>query len=379
LLNSTGAHGRKFARALATGAKIQTAQRLAEIRFSAASMFVIILGSVLILGFGGYDVIRHRLTVGGLVAFYSYVIRLFEPMSGAVDLQSRFQRVGASIQRIIAVGGDAEVMIGNGQRTQRLNKENVARLEFREVCFSYGPDRTVLDRFTLCVAGGEKVALVGFSGSGKSTIGYLATRLYSPDAGSVLIDNMDLRHLGQRDLRSVVAVVPQEPVLFDATMRENLLYGDTSATSGDLDKVVSWAQLEDVIRRLPRGFDEPLGPMGRKLSGGEKRRVALARAFLQRPQILILDEVTSGLDGPTAARMLEGLDRFRQSKCSLLLISHKPSAISWAERIVVLHQGRVQDQGKHEQLIHRCPLYRLLYYGPSVEASTQPDSVAFVS
>jgi ABC-type bacteriocin/lantibiotic exporter with double-glycine peptidase domain len=376
LLNRTGTHGRKFARALAGGARVQTAQRLAEVRFSAASMSVIVLGSTLILGFGGYDVIHHRLTVGGLVAFYSYVIRLFEPISVAVDLQSRLQRVGASIRRIVAVFGGDEAIASNGQRTQRLNRESGARLEFREVCFSYGPDRAVLDCFNLCVGSGEKVALVGISGCGKSTIGHLATRLYDPDAGSVLISSMDLRHLGQRNLRSVVTVVPQEPILFDGTMRENLLYGDPSATSRDLERVVSLAQLEDVIRKLPRGFEEPLGPMGRKLSGGEKRRVALARAFLQRPQILILDEVTSGLDGPAVARILEALDHFRQGR-SVVLISHKASAILWADRIVVLDQGKVLDHGKHEQLIHRCALYQLLYYGLSPEACNSAESEVF--
>ena len=369
LLNRTGTHGRKFARSLAAGAKVQTAQRLAEVRFSAASMSVIVLGSTLILGYGGYDVIRHRLTVGGLVAFYSYVIRLFEPMSVAVDLQSRLQRVGASIRRIVEVVGNEEVVASNGQPKQRLTRESGARLEFREVCFSYGRDRTVLDCLSFCVCRGEKVALVGISGCGKSTIGHLATRLYDPDAGSVLIDGMDLRDLGQRNLRSVVSVVPQEPVLFDATMRENLLYGDPSATSRDLEQVVSLAQLHDVIRKLPRGFEEPLGPMGRKLSGGEKKRVALARAFLQKPQILILDEVTSALDGPTVARMLEALDHFRQGR-SVVLISHKPSAISWADRIVLLDKGRIVDQGKHGELMRRCELYRRLYRGQSRESST---------
>lgn len=370
LLNRTGTHGRKFARFLAAGAKVQTAQRLAEIRFSAASMSVIVMGSTVILGYGGYDVIRQRLTVGGLVAFYSYVIQLFEPMSVAVDLQSKLQRVGASIRRIVEVVGDEEVTARNGKPAERLTRESGAELEFRKVSFSYGSDRAVLDCLSFSVAAGEKVALVGFSGCGKSTIGHLATRLYNPDAGSILIDSTDLRHLGQRHLRSVVTAVPQEPILFDATMRENILYGDPSATTRDLERVVSLAQLENVIRRLPQGFDEPLGPMGRKLSGGERRRVALARAFLQQPRILILDEVTSGLDGPTVARVLEALDNFHQGR-SVVLISHKATAMSWADRIVVLDRGKIVDHGNHEQLIDRCALYRLLYYGLSPEISDQ--------
>src|SRR5258708_35285882 len=181
LVNRRGTHGRKFARFLAAGAKVQTAQRLAEVRFSAASMSVIVLGSTLILGYGGYDVIRDRLTVGGLVAFYSYVIRLFEPMSVAVDLQSRSRRVGASIRRIVEVVGNEEVIASNGQRTHRPTRESGARLGFREVCFSYERNRTVLNCLTFCVGRGEKVALVGISGCGKSTIGHLPTRLYEPE------------------------------------------------------------------------------------------------------------------------------------------------------------------------------------------------------
>jgi ATP-binding cassette subfamily B protein len=375
LLNRTGTHGRTFIRSLAAGAKSLTAQRLAEVRFSAASMSVIVMGIAMILGYGGYAVIRNQLTVGGLVAFYSYVIRLFEPMSVAVDLQSRLQRVGASIRRIVGVLTADEVIIGNGTPRQRLTKEGAADLEFSEVRFSYRRDRTVLNGISFRVERGEKIALVGISGCGKSTIGHLATRLYNPDSGSVLIDGIDLRHVGPRNLRSVVSVVPQEPVLFNATMRENLLYGNPLATSRDLENVVSMAQLHDVIGKLPLGFEEPLGPMGRKLSGGEKKRVALARAFLQQPQILILDEVTGALDGPTVAGLLDALDKFRRGR-SLILISHKPYAISWADRIVVLDRGKILDDGKHQELMERCELYRLLYCGLSSEASNAGEVAA---
>jgi ABC-type multidrug transport system fused ATPase/permease subunit len=377
LLNRTGTHGRKFLRLLAAGANIQTSQRRAEIRFSGISMSVIGLGSMFVLACGGYDVIHGRLTIGGLVAFYSYVIRLLEPMSAAVDLQSKLQRVGASIRRIREIVGDDKIdEIGRTGQGCRLTKEDAARLEFREISFSYRMGRKVLDGLSFGVDRGEKVALVGVSGSGKSTIGYLATRMYEPDRGSVIIDGLDIRHLGQRNLRSIVTIVPQEPVLFDVTMRENLLYGNPAATSRDLDRVLSLAQLHDVIRRLPQGLEEPLGPVGGKLSGGEKKRVALARAFLQEPQILILDEVTSALDGPTVASLLEALDSFRQGR-SVILISHKPSAISWAHRIVVLDQGKILDEGGHQELVRRCELYRLLYHGLSREASDREEIGAF--
>jgi ATP-binding cassette subfamily B protein len=373
LLNRTSHHGRKVVRSLSAGAKVQTAQRLAEVRFSAVSMSVIVLGSALILGYGGVDVIRNRLSIGGLVAFYSYVSRLFEPMGLAVDLQARLQRVGASMRRILDVLSNEEVR-ANRRPSRHLTRESGGALEFREVSFSYRPDRLVLDHISFGVDRGEKVAIVGISGCGKSTIGHLTTRLYDPDAGAVLIDGVDLHEFGQRNLRSVVAVVPQEPILFDATMRENLLYGDPSASRRDLEYVLSLAQLHDVVRKLPRGLEEDLGPIGRKLSGGEKKRVALARAFLQRPRILILDEVTSALDGPTVTSLLEALDSFRNGR-SVILISHKPSVISWADRIVILDRGKILDQGKHEDLMNRCQLYRALYREPSPESSSLAETL----
>jgi ABC-type bacteriocin/lantibiotic exporter with double-glycine peptidase domain len=377
LLNRTSTHGRRFARFLATGARAQISQRLAEVHFSAASMSVIVLGSTLILGYGGYEVIGGSLTIGGLVAFYSYTTRLFEPMTVAVDLQSRLQRVGASIRRIMEVADNNEVITKNGYHWERLTREERGSdLEFRAVFFSYRREHRVLQRLCFRVSRGEKVALVGVSGSGKSTIGHLATRLYDPQAGSVLVDGVDLRNLGLRNLRSLVTVVPQDPVLFDGTLRENLLYGDPQATSREIEQVISLAQLQDLIGKLPHGLEEPLGPLGRKLSGGEKKRVALARAFLQRPQILVLDEVLSGLDGPTVARVLEALANFRQNR-SVLLISHKASAMSWADRIVVLGEGKVLDDGKHEELIHRCGLYRALYFGLQPEISTEANIATF--
>jgi ABC-type multidrug transport system fused ATPase/permease subunit len=375
LLNRTATHGRKLARALASGAHAQTTQRLAEVRFSAASMSVIVVGSALILGYGGYDVIGDRLSVGGLVAFYSYVIRLFEPMTAAVDLQSRLQRVGASIRRIAEILGNEQVTGGNGRPRQRLTRGRGVELEFRDVYFSYRRDRTVLERLSFRIAEGEKVAFVGPSGCGKSTIGHLATRLYDPDEGSVLVDSIDVLDLGERNLRSVITAVPQEPVLFNTTLRENLLYGNPSATRRDLNHAISLAQLSELIRRFPRGLDEPLGPMGRKLSGGEKKRVALARAFLQGPQILILDEVTSGLDGPTVTSLLKSLDSFRQGRI-LILISHKPSAIGWADRIIVLDWGKIVDEGNHDELMRRCDFYRRLHYGVSRESPNPAETEA---
>ncbi|HEX5966620.1 MAG TPA: ATP-binding cassette domain-containing protein, partial [Pyrinomonadaceae bacterium] len=210
-----------------------------------------------------------------------------------------------------------------------------AAVEFENVSFSYDGERPVLNALSLRVDRGERVALAGSSGIGKSTIGRLAARLYDTRDGSVLIEGLDIRDIKLKSLRATVILVPQDPVLFDLTLRENLLYGNTRATLEDIERVSAIAQLEPVLSRLPNGWDEPLGPRGNRLSGGERQRVALARALLQRPSVLILDESTSALDPLTETRLLAGLDGFLQN-VTTIVISHRPLPARWANRVVHL-------------------------------------------
>jgi len=359
LLNRTGTQGRKFARLAAEGAKFQIRQRATEMSFGAASVSVIVLGMGLILGYGGYEVTRSTLTVGGLVAFYGYVFRLFAPVSIAIDLQSRLQRVGASIRRILEItDGDPQIAEQEPQRSLRCDIK--PELEFRSVWFRYNEDRPVLQDMSFRIEAGETVAVVGLNGSGKSTIGLLATRLHEPDAGLILVGGQDIRQVGRRSLRATLTLVPQDPVLFDETIRENLLYGNPGATGKDLETVAALTQLDRVLQTLPRGLDEPLGPHGGRLSGGEKKRLALARTLLQQPKILIVDEITSALDGPAAAGLLQGLELFRQAR-TLVVISHRPATIRWADRILVVDEGAIVDTGKHDELILRCEAYRKIW------------------
>jgi ABC-type multidrug transport system fused ATPase/permease subunit len=359
LLNRTGTQGRKFARLAAEGAKFQIRQRATEMSFGAASVSVIVLGMALILGYGGYEVTRSTLTVGGLVAFYGYVFRLFTPVSIAIDLQSRLQRVGASIRRILEITDAPQTPKRELQAS--LRRDSKPELEFRSVWFRYNENRPVLRDMSFRIEAGETVAIVGLNGSGKSTIGLLATRLHEPDAGSILVGGQDIRQVGPRSLRAMVTLVPQDPVLFDETIRENLLYGNPGATSKDLETVAALTQLDRVLQTLPRGLDEPLGPLGGRLSGGEKKRLALARTLLQEPRILIADEVTSALDGPTAAGLLKGLELFRQAR-TLVVISHRPATILWADRILVVGEGAIVGSGRHDELIRRCETYRKIWH-----------------
>jgi ABC-type multidrug transport system fused ATPase/permease subunit len=358
LLNRTNTQARKFACLVAKGAQLQIRQRATEMAFGGASVSVIVLGTGLILGYGGYEVTRGALTVGGLVAFYGYVFRLFAPASIAIDLQSRLQRVGASIRRI-------EEITNRPQKPEERSKVSFAQdikpdLEFRSVWFAYNKDRPVLHNMSFRVEAEETVALVGLNGSGKSTIGLLATRLYEPDAGSILVGGRDIRYFDRRSLRAYITLVPQDPILFDETIRQNLLYGNQGATSQDLDAVAALTQFDRVLRRLPKGLDEPLGPLGNSLSGGERKRLALARTLLQQPKILIVDEITSSLDAPSAAGLLEGLDLFRRTR-TLVVVSHRPTTILWADRILVVENGAIADSGKHPELMDRCEAYRKIW------------------
>jgi ATP-binding cassette subfamily B protein len=359
LLNRAGTQGRKFARLAAEGARRQVQQRATELSLGGASVFLVVLGMSLILGFGGHAVIRGSLTIGGLVAFYGYVARLFEPLSIAIDLRTRLQRVGASVRRIIELAERKRPSRGRAPALL-LNPEVAAELEFRSVSFSYRKDRPVLRDLTFRVIAGETVALVGLNGSGKSTVGMLATRLYEPDAGLVLVGGQNICEVSRGSLRSTVTLLPQDPILFDDTVRENLLYGNPHATTADLERVSALTQFDQVLRRLPRGLDEPLGPLGGRLSGGEKKRLALARTLLQAPRILIVDEITSALDAPTAVRLLRGLELFREGR-TLIVISHRPATILWADRILVVDRARIVDSGSHTDLMMRCEPYRAIW------------------
>ena len=374
LLNRTGSQTRKFARIAADAARFQVGQRRTEMSFGITSVSIIVLGMGLILGYGGYEVTRNALTIGGLVAFYGYVFRLFAPVSIAIDLQSRVQRVGASIRRILELTDKPRPLSRVQNEAPALPVGN-PDVEFRSVCFTYGNGRPVLRKMSFRITAGETVAIVGLNGSGKSTIGLLATRLYEPDSGSIFLAGQDIRGISPRTLRSIVTLVPQDPILFNETIRENLLYGNPAASANDLDNVAALTQLDKVLLKIPGGFDEPLGPLGNRLSGGEKKRLALARTLLQAPTVLILDEITSALDEPAAAEMLQGLDLFRKSR-TLVIISHRPATILWADRILVVGDGAIVDTGTHGELLERCALYQRIWESQENVYSRMPQAAA---
>jgi ABC-type multidrug transport system fused ATPase/permease subunit len=337
LLSCEQREARRFARISSDVVRAQMKRRGTELFFSSVLYLIIVGGMAGVLSYGGYQVMTGTLTAGGLVAFYGYTLQLFIPLYGVVDIYAKVQRVAASARRLIEISEAKSILRDGAVRVEELSV-----VELKDVCFSYDSERPVLNAVSLRVNRGERVALAGTSGNGKSTIAKLVARMYDTRAGTVLLDGTDVRDFTLKSLRSAVIFVPQDPVLFDVTLRENLLYGNPQASDDELERVTKLAQLDVLINRLPKGLDESLGPRGNRLSGGERQRVALARALLQHPKVLILDECTSALDELTEKRLLNALDHHLRD-VTTIIISHRPYPTSWANRVVHVNYGRVGE------------------------------------
>ncbi len=338
-------------------------RELVEVLFTSCYMAIVSLGTIAILGYGGYQVFAGVLTIGGMVAFYSYMGRLFDPLRAAVDIYSQLNRLGTNIRRILEV---TEMAPSVPELPDALNFPSPIRgyVEMDRVSFGYRGGEPVLDGIHLKLEPGEKIALVGMSGSGKSTIAKLIARLYDANGGAVYIDGIDVRNVRLASLRTKVCYLLQDAVIFNRTMKENLLLGNPSATERELEHAVEIADLKELVRRLPQGLDTPVGPRGNALSGGERQRLALARAVLQNPSILLLDESTSALDAPSERRVFMNLAAYFPRQ-TIVFVSHRIAALKWVDRIIVLNHGVIEEQGTHDQLILTGGMYSHLHSVPA--------------
>jgi ABC-type bacteriocin/lantibiotic exporter with double-glycine peptidase domain len=331
-----------------------------EMLFAACYMGLIALGTVGIVCYGGYQVFVGGLTIGGLVVFYSYLGRLFDPVSAAVDIYSKLNRLRSSIRRVLEIA-EQHVAVTNQPSCVPIPSSTKSSIQIENMSFSYCSDCPyALENINVRINAGEKIALIGASGSGKSTITKLIARLYDVSRGKVCIDGLDVRTVDVVSLRTRICYLMQDTVLFDRSLKENLLLANPDATDEQLIQAIQMAELETLLGRLPEGWDAPLGPRGNVLSGGERQRIALARAALQAPSLLILDESTSALDGPTEQRVFAKLRRHFKHQ-TMILISHRVSSLSWSDRIIVIDCGRIVEEGTHEYLMQREGAYRNLY------------------
>jgi ABC-type bacteriocin/lantibiotic exporter with double-glycine peptidase domain len=359
LLCCEGRQARKAFYNLAHGVRAEFRRRRAEVRYSIFSGTVVVAGMMAILGYGGFQVLSGLMSIGGLVAFYGYLIRLSDPLSTAVEMGSRFQRVGASVRRLMAAFS-VEPIVRDAPGATALPGPVRGQIGLRKVSFGFRADHFVVRDLDLEIAPGERIALVGPNGAGKSTTAKLIARLYDAQHGAVLIDRRDVREIALASLRSRLVYTPQHPMLFDCTLEENLRLANPNASLRELNDAADVSELAETIATLPHGWHEPLGPAGSRLSGGQRQRVALARSALQKPRVLVLDEATSSLDASAERRALQRLDLFLPES-TLVFITHRLSPITWVDRIVVMCDGRIVETGNHAELYSRRGLYAKLY------------------
>ena len=338
-------------------AAIKTHYTLGFLNFG-QSVFITI-GLVLVMVMAGMGVARGDLTVGDFVMVNAYMIQIAMPLNflGSVYREIR--------QSLVDMGEMFDLLEQPAEVKDKVDAPALdvtqGKIEFKDVNFSYDPNRAILKGFTLTVNPGETVAIVGPSGSGKSTIGRLLFRFYDVNEGSLSIDGQDVRDITQTSLHGHIGIVPQDTVLFNDTIGYNVAYGREGATHADVIKAAKAAKIHDFVMSLPDGYETTVGERGLKLSGGEKQRVGIARTLLKNPPILLLDEATSALDTETERDIQDSLRLMGQGR-SVITIAHRLSTIADADKIVVLEGGVIVEQGTHDALLERNGRYASMWH-----------------
>jgi ATP-binding cassette subfamily B protein len=316
------------------------------------------VGIALVLWQGGSWALEGTLTVGTLAAFLAYVQRFFQPIENFSDQYTLMQSAMAAAERVFhLLDQRPEICDMPAPRPQPSLQQAV---EFRHVSFAYARGDQVLHDVSFTLRKGERLALVGPTGAGKSSIVSLLCRFYDPQQGQILLDGVDIRQISLADLRSKIALVLQDPFLFSASLEHNLTLGNDAITHAHVRRAARMIGTEGLIDALPQGLETPILERGANLSVGEKQLLSLTRALAHDPEMLILDEATSSVDGQTEALIQEGMKQLLAHRTALV-IAHRLSTIREMDRILVLDHGRLMEEGSHEQLLARGGLYTKLY------------------
>jgi len=323
-----------------------------------SSEIITALGTAAAVLFGAFQVLKGRMLPGDLVLVVGYLTNMYKPIRQLAKLSTDFSKAMASAERISEIL-DIEPEIVD--RPDALPAKGLTgEIVFRDVSFDYGDGRDVLRNVSFAVAPGQRLALVGVSGAGKSTIVSLILRLYEPQRGAILIDGRDIRQYRRASLRRHIGLVLQQSILFGATIRENIAYGKPRATAPEIEAAARAANADEFIRELEHGYDTVIGERGATLSGGQRQRIAIARALIRDAPILILDEPMTGLDGESEGKVREALDRLTAGKTSVI-VTHDLQSVADADQVLVLDGGSVVDRGTHAELVERSGRYRELY------------------
>jgi ATP-binding cassette, subfamily B, bacterial len=343
--------------------------------------FLPLIAQAAVLLLGARMVGHHSLSVGSFVAFNLYLALLVTPLRSLGMWVGQAQRATASGERIFQVLDEPEEVANHPAALELPAGEGEIR--FENVSFSYLEGRPVLEELGLALDAGTTLALIGHTGSGKTTLASLVPRFYDVDSGRVLVDGVDVRDVTLTSLRREIGVIPQDPFLFSTTVRENIAFGRPEMTDAEVERVARLAQAHEFVERLPQGYETVIGERGITLSGGQRQRVAIARALALDPRILILDDATASVDATTEAQIRAGLREVMRGRTTLI-IAHRLSTIALADEIVVLDSGRIAARGTHDELLETSAVYREIYehgllerqFADAVEARGDVEEVA---
>ncbi len=314
------------------------------------------IGFVIIAAFGGYFAIKDMISIGVVSAFIVYAKQFSRPINEIAQVYGQIQTAIAGAERIFVVLDENSEDVGGNQKMEGAK----GVITFKNVTFGYTKENPVLHDFDLEIYAGHKVALVGATGSGKTTVVNLLMRYYEPDSGEILIDGINIRDLSMEELRRNIAIVLQDTVLFSDTIRNNLKYSRLDASDKEMEEAAAMSNSAGLIKHLPKGYDTMLSESGQNLSQGQRQLISIGRAFLANPKILILDEATSSVDTRTEKHIQDAMVRLMKERTSII-IAHRLSTIQDADFIVVLDQGHIVESGNHEELLQKKGRYHELY------------------